>query len=66
MDLSELELEASRLAASTPTQRATLYRLGRSRYWVHKFASTKTEASRAIQVALAERSDIERRKRHAD
>jgi hypothetical protein len=61
----ELDLEALGISpedldpfTSTAEQRRALYRMGRSRSWVKKYASTRTQAHQCIQTAIQEMTKI--------
>jgi len=62
LDLQELEIEAERLTASTARQRHALYRLGKSRSFVKKYADTKTTAAKLIQRGIEEMTELKQEK----
>jgi hypothetical protein len=57
--IEELQAEMQLAVDSTTRQRQTLYRLGKSRSWVKRFAATRAEAAIAINLALQERNALE-------
>jgi hypothetical protein len=63
LDLTELNADYAVATASTTAQRAALYRLGKSRSWVKRFAARRDDAARAIDAGLKERAAIEDRKK---
>lgn len=48
----------------TTEQRRALYRMGRSRSWIKKYAATKEAASRCIDRAIAEMSALKTQLHH--
>jgi hypothetical protein len=53
-----LNIDEDAMPRSTPEQRRALYRMGRSKSWVRKYASTRQQASELIQNAISEMTKI--------